>query len=68
MEGVAIDVLGEDLTLMTTELRFPDGSTLRNQFLNPKVNPRLDPSLFEVEVGKGCQVVNPLQPERDPSP
>ena len=65
--GVTIDVSGKDLTLLATELEFPDGSTLRNQFLNPEVNPRVEPSLFEVEVGKGYQVVNPLQPEQTPA-
>ena len=50
-----------DLALRATELQFADGSTLRNQFLNPRLNPQIDPALFEPKLGSDYKIVDPLQ-------
>ena len=34
-----------DFILRATELRFADGSTMRNEFTNPKLNPPIDRAL-----------------------
>ncbi len=60
IERVRIDVSADTLELLGTELVFPDGSTMRNDFLNRKINPKLSQSLFEVDTS-GYQVVNPLE-------
>ncbi|HVR34928.1 MAG TPA: outer membrane lipoprotein carrier protein LolA [Methylomirabilota bacterium] len=48
-----------DLNLVMTELRFADGSTLRNDFTNMTVNPELDETLFQPEIPDGFKVVSP---------
>ena len=48
-----------DLNLVMTELRFADGSTLRNDFTNTMVNPGLDEALFQPEIPDGFKVVSP---------
>lgn len=50
-----------DLLLHGTELQFPDGSRLRNEFKNVQVNPAVDPAVFEPEVPAGFKVVEPLK-------
>jgi len=60
IERVRIDVSADNLELLATGLAFPDGSTLRNEFSNRKINPKLNESLFEVDT-QGYQVVNPLE-------
>jgi outer membrane lipoprotein-sorting protein len=60
IERVRIDVSAENLELLATELVFPDGSTMRNDFVDRKINPKLDESLFDVDTS-GYQVVSPLE-------
>lgn len=57
---VRMDVSSSDLTLLATELEFPDGSTMRNAFSEHRLNVELDASLFQIDAGE-YQVVQPLQ-------
>jgi len=61
LEKIRIEVSINDLTLLATELVFPGGSTMRNQFSGHQFNLDLDEALFKVEIGEGYKVVNPLQ-------
>lgn len=54
----------EDLLLRATELRFADGSTLRNDFRDSKINPSLDADLFELRIPDGFKVTEPLSRTR----
>ena len=42
-----------------TQLRFIDGSLLRNDFTNVVTNPKLDDSLFQPVIGSDYQVSQP---------
>lgn len=50
----------EALSLRWIELTFADGSTLRNDFRRPQLNPPLDPSLFEFAPGPDIELTEPL--------
>jgi len=56
---IAFDV--RDFSLRANELQFADGSTLRNDFLNPVLNPKLEESLFAPEIPSDYKVVEPLK-------
>jgi len=60
IEIVRLELSGEDFELLATELEFPDGSTMRNDFSAQRRNPELDDSLFEIEDAESYDVVNPL--------
>jgi len=51
----------KDFVLRATELQFADGSTMRNDFANPILNPELDPQLFSPEIPQGFKVVEPFK-------
>lgn len=51
----------EKLEMRATELRFADGSQLRNDFRNQQVNPPLDAALFNAAVPAGFKLTEPLQ-------
>lgn len=61
IESIRLEVAADDSSLLATELSFPDGSTLRNEFSGHQIDPDLDPSLFEVGEEEGYEVVDPLQ-------
>lgn len=68
LEEVRIKVSTRDYSLLATELVFPDGSTMRNEFIHRRLNPPVDETLFDFEIGEEYQVVNPLEKgERQPS-
>ena len=50
-----------DFSLRATELRFADGSTMRNDFTNAVLNPKLDDSAFTLELEADYKVVEPLK-------
>lgn len=60
LERVYIEADSTVAGLRATELVFPDGSIMRNEFSNAKVNPELDDSLFELEPSPDWQVSEPL--------
>jgi outer membrane lipoprotein-sorting protein len=61
LEQILIEVSAEDFTLLATELIFPDGSTMRNQFSGHRFNPSLDEMQFELQIEEGYRVVYPLR-------
>ena len=61
LDRVWVEASRRDFSLMATELVFPDGSTMRNEFIRRRLNPDLDEALFDFEIDEGYQVVNPLE-------
>jgi outer membrane lipoprotein-sorting protein len=61
LDRVWVEASRRDFSLMATELVFPDGSTMRNEFIRRRLNPDLDKALFQFEIDEGYQVVNPLE-------
>jgi len=61
ISGILIAFRTNDFSIAVTEMKFADGSSMRNDFTNAKLNPPLDPSLFEPDLGKGFTVVEPLR-------
>jgi len=51
-----------DFTIAATEMRFADGSRLRNDFTHVVLNLPLDPGLFETNLPPDYTVVEPLKP------
>lgn len=64
VESVRLETSVPDLELQATELAFPDGSIMRNEFRNIAVNPDLEQGLFNFEIPPDYQVVNPLAGSR----
>jgi len=61
LDRVTVEISTRDYTLLATELIFPDGSTMKNQFIHRKLNPEMDEALFDFEIEEGYTVVDPLQ-------
>jgi outer membrane lipoprotein-sorting protein len=51
-----------DFTIASTEMRFADGSSLRNDFTNIMVNQPIGPDRFQAKLPPDCTVVEPLKP------
>jgi outer membrane lipoprotein-sorting protein len=47
--------------LRATELKFADGSTMRNDFKNPRLNEKLDDALFSPPLDASYKIVEPLK-------
>jgi outer membrane lipoprotein-sorting protein len=62
LKRLRLEVSAADYILLATELVFPDGSTMRNQFSNHQLNPTLDEKLFQVDLDEDYRIVEPLQP------
>jgi outer membrane lipoprotein-sorting protein len=50
-----------DSSLKATELQFADGSIMRNDFINPMLNPTLVPDLFTPKIQPDFKVIEPLK-------
>jgi len=50
-----------DFSIAVTELKFADGSSLRNDFTNVALNPPVDSALFELKLAPDFTVVEPLR-------
>jgi outer membrane lipoprotein-sorting protein len=61
---VIIEVAPEDWRLLATELAFPEGSTMRNDFSDHRLGVELDAELFEAEIGDDWEVREPLKGDR----
>jgi outer membrane lipoprotein-sorting protein len=61
MPQLKIAFATNDFALRATELQFADGSTMRNDFTNATLNPKLDEKLFAPEIDKDFKVVEPLK-------
>jgi outer membrane lipoprotein-sorting protein len=53
-----------DFALKATELQFADGSTMRNDFQNPVLNPKVEADIFLPKIGPDYKVVEPLKNSR----
>jgi len=49
-----------DFSLRSTELQFADGSSMRNDFTNAVMNPKLDDSVFTFDLDPAFKVIEPL--------
>jgi outer membrane lipoprotein-sorting protein len=54
----------ETKSLMATELRFADGSSLRNDFSNERKNPAIAPELFDPQIPPDYKIVEPTKAGR----
>jgi len=61
MSQITVAFSATDFLLRSTELQFADGSTMRNDFRNPKLNENLDESFFAPIVASDFKVVEPLK-------
>ena len=61
LQRVRIEVSAQDFILTATELFFPDGSTMRNQFSGHQLNSDPDEALFKIQIDDDYRVVYPLQ-------
>jgi len=61
MPQIKIAFSTNDFSLRATELQFADGSTMRNEFRNAKLNPALDDTLFGPALGAEYKLVEPLK-------
>jgi outer membrane lipoprotein-sorting protein len=61
MPQITLAFGADDFQLRATELRFGDGSTMRNEFSNAQKNPKLDDALFAPAVDAEFKVVEPLK-------
>ena len=61
MPHIKIGFATSDFSLRATELQFADGSTMRNDFTNAVLNPKLDESLFAPDVDPTFKVIEPLK-------
>ena len=52
----------QDHSLRSTELQFADGSTMRNDFMNSKLNPKVDESAFTPQIPADFKIIEPLKP------
>lgn len=58
---IIFQLINHILSLAATELRFSDGSSLRNDFSNGVINQPLAPELFEGKLAPDFTVVEPLR-------
>jgi outer membrane lipoprotein-sorting protein len=61
MPQIKIDLDTKTYALKATELQFADGSTLRNDFKNPQLNPTIEPQQFSPSIPSDYKVVEPLK-------
>lgn len=64
MPQVVIDFDTKTFALAGTELHFADGSTMRNDFKDPVLNPVLEDKLFAPEIPPGYKNVEPLKSQQ----
>ena len=60
MTEIRVNVSTKGFTPVATELRFSDGSSMRNEFTNVVVNTPVAPELFDAKLEAGFSVVEPL--------
>jgi outer membrane lipoprotein-sorting protein len=61
MPELGVEWCAQPFSLLATDMRFTDGSTLRNEFLRPLANPPLHPALFEFKPDADFTIVDPLR-------
>jgi len=60
MPLIKITFATNDFSLRATELQFADGSTMRNDFSNAKLNPKLEDGLFTPKLENDFKIVEPM--------
>jgi outer membrane lipoprotein-sorting protein len=61
MAEILVSFRSTDCSPVATELRFSDGSSMRNDFTNSIINGPFGPDLFEVKTDSGFTTVEPLR-------
>jgi len=61
MPQIKVAFATNGFSLCATELQFADGSTMRNDFTNGVMNPRLDESLFAPKLEADFKVIEPMK-------
>ncbi|MGA2242135.1 MAG: outer membrane lipoprotein carrier protein LolA [Verrucomicrobiota bacterium] len=61
MAEIGITVRTNDCLLAATEMKFADGSRMRNDFTNVVLNPVLGEEIFDAKLDPGVTVVEPLR-------
>ena len=61
MAEIGITVRTNDFSLAATEMKFADGSRMRNDFTNVVLNPVLGEEIFDAKLDPGVTVVEPLR-------
>jgi outer membrane lipoprotein-sorting protein len=64
LDRVTLEISERDYALLSTELAFPDGSTMRNEFIHRQLNPILEEGVFDFTIEEGYTIVNPLQKDK----
>lgn len=64
MPQIRIVIATNDFNLRATELQFADGSTMRNDFTNAKLNPKLEDELFTPKLEGDFKIVEPAKGNR----
>jgi outer membrane lipoprotein-sorting protein len=62
MPQIALSFAASDFQLRATELQFGDGSTMRNDFRNAALNPKLEAALFAPKIEPDFKIVEPMKP------
>ena len=57
--GISFDTQSHNL--LSTSIEFADGSSMRNDFSNPELNPQVDPKMFSPEIPADYKVIEPLK-------
>jgi len=60
MPQIKVTFSTNDFSLRATELQFADGSTMRNDFTNATLNPKVPESVFTPDIGADFKIVEPL--------
>jgi outer membrane lipoprotein-sorting protein len=61
MAEIGITVRTNDFSLAATEMKFADGSSMRNDFTNIVLNPVIGDDIFDAKLDAGMTVVEPLR-------
>jgi outer membrane lipoprotein-sorting protein len=61
MPQIKISFSTKDSSLTATELQFADGSTMRNDFKNAQLNPKVDESMFTPKLASDYKIVEPFK-------
>ncbi len=61
MPEIKIGFSTSDFSLRATELQFADGSTMRNDFMNATLNPKVEAEMFAPKIEKDFKVIEPLK-------
>lgn len=61
MPQIKVGFATNDLSLRSTELQFADGSTMRNEFSNARLNPKLEADLFTPKLESDFKLIEPLK-------